>query len=188
MTPQEYILKSIKDHSAAVQKLFPLVDRIETLSNHMITALKKGGKIVFMGNGGSAADCQHLSAEFVGRFQRERQGLPALALTKDTSIITAIGNDYGFENVFSRQVEAMCTPQDLLVGISTSGNSDNVYKAIEAGKNMGLFTVGLTGKNGGRIADACDLPLIVPEEDTARIQEMHILIGHTLCGLVEQSV
>jgi D-sedoheptulose 7-phosphate isomerase len=138
-----------------------------------------------MGNGGSAADSQHLAAEIVGRFKKERMGMASIALTTDSSIITSIGNDYGFEAIFSRQVEAIGNLGDILVGITTTGNSGNVVAAINAGKKMGLVTVGLLGNDGGKLKSLCDHSIIVPSNDTARIQESHILIGHILCEFIE---
>lgn len=145
--------------------------------------LQNGGTIFFMGNGGSAADAQHLAAEFVGRFKAERTGLPAVALTTDTSILTAVGNDYGFEQIFARQVQALVKNGDLVVGLSTSGNSPNVVKAIHEAKRKGAATVGLTGQGGGEMAAICDVCIKVPSNSTARIQETHILIGHIVCAL-----
>jgi len=130
-----------------------------------------------MGNGGSAADCQHIAAELVGRFKRERRGRAAIALTTDSSILTAVGNDYGYENVFSRQVEALCGPRDVLIGISTSENSGNVVRAIETGRQMGVYCVGLLG-GGGKLATLCDTAFVAPVAETARVQELHILGGH----------
>ncbi len=147
--------------------------------------LEAGNKIMLCGNGGSAADAQHIAAELTGRYKIERRGLPAIALTTDTSALTAIGNDYGYEEVFSRQVEALAQKGDLLIGISTSGNSPNVIYAMQKAKEMGCRAVGLSGKGGGKMNDVCDLNIIVPSDDTARIQEMHILIGHIVCQLID---
>jgi D-sedoheptulose 7-phosphate isomerase len=141
-----------------------------------------------MGNGGSAADCQHLAAELVGRFERDRPGLASIALTTDTSILTSVGNDLGFERIFARQVEALGRPGDLLIGLSTSGNSRNVLAALEVGRGMGLRCAGLSGGSGGRLVTATDLCLSVPSGITARIQEAHILIGHMVCDLVETAL
>jgi len=179
------IAAALAEHQRMVTELSGLAGRIAELAQRMRAALAAGGKIVWMGNGGSAADSQHLAAEMVGRFRRERPGLASIALTTDTSILTSVGNDYGFEQVFARQVEALCAPPDILVGISTSGNSRNVIAAIEAGRARGLFTAGLLGGGGGRLGELCEFSLIVPAHDTARIQEAHILIGHLLCELVE---
>jgi D-sedoheptulose 7-phosphate isomerase len=147
--------------------------------------LQFGNKLLLFGNGGSAADAQHLAAEFVGRFVRERAGLPAIALTTDSSILTAVGNDYGFEQVFSRQIEALGRPNDVAIGISTSGNSPNVIEGVKQASKQKLKTIGLTGKDGGAIAKCVDLSIVVACANTARIQECHITIGHILCELVE---
>ncbi len=149
--------------------------------------LRSGGKLLFCGNGGSAADAQHLAAEYVVRFSRERRPLPALALTTDTSILTAAGNDYGFERVFERQVRALGRPGDLLVLHSTSGESLNLVQAARAGREVGLRTVGFLGKGGGRLAQGVDMALVVPGTSTAVIQEMHLMIGHIVCDIVEAS-
>ena len=150
--------------------------------------LRSGGKLLFCGNGGSASDAQHLVAEFVGRFVLERRALPAIALTANTSILTAIGNDYSYEVVFSRQVEALGRPGDVVVGISTSGNSPNVIAAMKKATELGMKTIGLAGKDGGALAKCVDISLVVPAKITARIQECHITIGHILCELVENSL
>lgn len=185
MNTQNLIRQSIDDHQSAVVALFAMIPQIETLAARLKQCLVAGGKIVLMGNGGSAADSQHIAAELVGRFKRERRGLPALALTTDTSILTAVGNDYGYEQVFSRQVEALCGTHDVLIGISTSGNSGNVVHAIETGKQLGIYCVGLLGGSGGKLAALCDMSLVAPVAETARVQELHILIGHILCELLE---
>ncbi len=151
----------------------------------LASVIAQGGKILFCGNGGSAADAQHLAAELVVKLQNDRRPLPAIALTTDTSILTAAGNDYGFREVFARQVLALGTKQDALVGISTSGQSENVLAAITAAKGKGVCTVGLLGRDGGAIAQACDFAVVVPEHDTQRIQECHILIGHLWMELIE---
>lgn len=182
------IMEFLNEHLEVCRKLEVVAPEIERLSRQMITSLHLGGKICWMGNGGSAADSQHLAAEFVGRFRRERRGLASIALTTDASILTAVANDYGYDSVFSRQVEAVCRPDDVLIGISTSGDSRNVISAILAAQRMGTFTAGLTGGSGGNLARAADLSIIVPSHDTGRIQEAHILIGHMLCELVEQEV
>lgn len=150
--------------------------------------LANGHKILLMGNGGSAADSQHMAAEFVGRFLMERKALPAIALTTDTSILTAVGNDYGFDEVFKRQVEALAQPGDMVIGISTSGNSGNVLLALEAARAIGCKTIGLLGRDGGAIAPLVDLNLTVPVQDTPRIQEAHLTIIHILCDLVEKEL
>jgi len=154
----------------------------------LASALKKGHKVLIMGNGGSAADAQHLAAELVGRFLMERKALPAIALTTDTSILTAIGNDYGFDEVFKRQVEALACPGDILIGISTSGNSSNVMRALEAGREIGAITIGLLGRDGGEIGKLVDLALTVPAFETPRIQEAQLFVIHILCDLVEKTL
>ena len=159
--------------------------QIERVAYAIKIALANGKKVLFCGNGGSAADSQHLAAEFVGRFQKERQGLPAIALTVDTSILTAVSNDYGFDKVFVRQVEALGNEGDVLVGISTSGTSPNVLAAVELAKAKGMYCVGMTAANGAKLAELCDECIAVPAKVTARAQEMHILIGHILCELVD---
>lgn len=179
-------LKCISEHLLVIQGVKEnLVPEIERLGEICKEALSKGRKIFFMGNGGSAADSQHLAAELVGRFKKERHGLPAVALTTDTSILTAVGNDYGFEEIFFRQVQALVSKGDVVVGISTSGNSPNVVKAVEWARKKGAVTVGLTGRTGGRLNEVCHLCIKVPSDDAARIQEAHILIGHILCQLIE---
>jgi D-sedoheptulose 7-phosphate isomerase len=151
-------------------------------------ALQGNNKLLIMGNGGSAADAQHFAAELVGRFLRERRALPAVALTTDSSILTAVGNDYGFDEVFKRQVEALAVPGDVVIGISTSGNSENVCRALQAAAQAGCKTVGLLGRDGGRLAGMVDLGLIVPARHTPFIQEAHVTIIHLLCDLVEQQL
>ena len=154
----------------------------------LIHALQKGHKILTMGNGGSAADAQHFAAEMVGRFLMERKALPAIALTTDTSILTAVGNDYGFDDVFKRQVEALAEPGDVLIGISTSGNSTNIKRAFEVGTEVGAKTIGLLGRDGGEIVSKADFSLTVSSLETPRIQEAHLVIIHILCDLVEKGL
>ena len=148
-------------------------------------ALSRGNKVLFCGNGGSAADAQHLAAELMGRFLFDRRPMPAVALTVDTSALTAIGNDYGYEHVFSRQLRGIAQPGDILVAISTSGNSPNVIHAIEAARDLGLKSVGLTGADGGRMKPLCDICIVVPSDRTNHIQEMHIAVGHAMCQEIE---
>jgi D-sedoheptulose 7-phosphate isomerase len=161
-------------------------EKINNVANIMINALKNGKKIVFFGNGGSAADAQHIAAELSGRFLKERKGLAGLALTTDTSVLTAIGNDYGYDIVFERQVEALCNKEDVLVGISTSGNSKNIIKGLLKGKELNCTLVSLTGREGGKIKNISDYNLNIDSDVTARIQEMHILVGHILCEIIDQ--
>jgi len=182
---QDIIHSALIAHQSVIAQLEPLVPAIHSLGDRMRHCLKAGGKILLMGNGGSAADSQHIAAEIVGRYKRERKGLPAIALTTDTSILTSVGNDYGFEHVYSRQVEALCGERDIVIGISTSGNSANVVAGIEAARRIGAYTVAFTGSGGGRLGTLCDLTLAMPSADTPRIQEAHILIGHILCELAE---
>jgi D-sedoheptulose 7-phosphate isomerase len=151
-------------------------------------ALQAGGKILLMGNGGSAADAQHIAAELVGRFERQRRALPAIALTANTSTLTAIANDYDYTQLFSRQLEAWLAPLDLVIGISTSGNSANVIAAMECARRAGVKTVGLTGEDGGELAASVNLCIRVPSRNTARIQESHILIGHILCRIIDDQI
>jgi len=160
--------------------------RIDVVARRMAATLRRGGKILLFGNGGSAADAQHLAAEFVGRFARDRQALAALALTTDTSALTSIGNDLGFDQIFARQVAALGRPGDVVVAISTSGNSPNVVKGVEAARRLGCITVGLIGGSGGALAKIVEEAFIVPSNETPRIQETHITLGHALCALVEE--
>jgi len=176
------------EHLDAIGQLAPMAGQIEQVAEQMIACLRGGGRIFFMGNGGSAADSQHLAAEFVGRFQLERQPLPSIALTTDTSVLTAIANDYGYESVFERQIAGLARPGDVIVGISTSGNSGNVLRGIAKARELGAYTVGMTGGKGGALVAACDDCLCVPSPRAARIQEAHILIGHALCELVEETL
>lgn len=165
-----------------------LQDQICATTDMVTETISSGGKVLVFGNGGSAADSQHFAAELVGRFRRERKGVPAIALTTDTSALTAIGNDYGFDSIFSRQVEALAQPGDVVIGLSTSGNSANVMKAMQAARAAGCKTVGLLGRDGGALADSVDLALVVAAEETSHIQECHIVIIHLLCELVEQAL
>lgn len=162
-----------------------LVNEIQGASEAVLKSLTNGGKVIFMGNGGSASDAQHLSAEFVGRFVKERKPLAAISLATDTSALTAIGNDYGYEQIFSRQLEAIAKEGDVVIGISTSGNSENVFKALETGRRLKCFTIGLLGKDGGKCKSICDIDITINSDVTARIQEAHIFIGHILCELID---
>lgn len=181
------IKQRFEEHLAVANAVMQsdILQQIERIAAAIKQALANGNKVLFCGNGGSAADSQHLAAEFVGRFQKERQGLPAIALTVDTSILTAVGNDYGFDRVFARQVEALGQAGDVLVGISTSGNSPNVVQTIELAQAKGMYCVGMTAAGGGKMKQICDECIAVPAQVTARAQEMHILIGHILCELVD---
>ncbi len=175
------------EESCRVKQRFSeeLKDQIVSLAEQMAAALAAGGTIYWMGNGGSAADAQHLAAELVGRLHRVRRGLAAVALATNASILTAVANDTSYADVFARQVEALARPGDVLVGLSTSGNSENVLRALQVGKEKNVLTVGWTGEPGGRLAEVAHLCLRVPSHDTQRIQEAHITIGHIVCGLVE---
>ena len=185
MTSSENLQKAITEHQAMFAKLAVLIPQISQIAEELKACLKRGGKILLMGNGGSAADSQHIAAEIVGRFKKERRGLAAIALTTDTSIITSVGNDYGYDYIFARQIESLCRPEDVVVGITTSGNSKNVVAAIEEANRLGATTIGLTGGTGGKLNDLCKFNLIMPSSDTPRIQEAHIFVGHSLCELLE---
>ncbi len=163
-------------------------DPLKEASLLTIEVLKRGNKILLCGNGGSAADAQHIAAELTGRYKTERRGLPAIALTTDTSALTAISNDYGYTRVFDRQLEALANKGDLLIGISTSGNSENIISALKLAKKLGCKTLGFSGHDGGKMNDMCDVNLVVPSNDTPRIQEMHILFGHTLCQIIDNQL
>jgi D-sedoheptulose 7-phosphate isomerase len=187
------MIADVKSQLQAHRALFELIERemtplIADMASMLAETLKGGNKLLVMGNGGSAADAQHFAAEIVGRFKLERPALPALALSTDTSILTAIGNDYGFDQIFSRQVEALATAGDVVVGISTSGNSPNVLKALQLARERGCRTIGLLGRDGGSIKALCDLALVVPTDDTPRVQEAHIAIIHIVCDLVERKL
>jgi len=183
-------IQEILQESSAVKNQVSLqcAADIEKAIEIIIGALKKGGKLILCGNGGSAADAQHIAAELVGRFKEERKALAAIALTTDTSILTAIGNDYGYKYVFKRQVEALANKGDILLAISTSGNAPNVIEVVELANKIGLKTIALTGGSGGKLAKAATLSIIVPSVKTPRIQESHIAIGHIICELVEETL
>jgi len=180
------VVSVIDEHLSIVSQVKDLAPAITQVARKMIAVLRGGGKVLWMGNGGSAADSQHLAGELVGRFARERRGLASVALTTDTSILTAVANDYCFDRVFSRQIEALCFPQDMVVAISTSGNSKNVLFGVSAAKKIGAYTVGLSGESG-KLAEMADMCISVPTHNTARIQEAHILVGHILCDSVERA-
>ena len=182
------IMYELSSHKEVVEKVIEsLHEDIEKVCEISQTTISAGNKIILMGNGGSAADAQHIAAEFTGRYKVERRGLPAIALTTDTSALTAIGNDYGYKHVFSRQVEAIAKKGDLLIGISSTGNSENVIEAFKKGKEIGCKSIGLSGKGGGLFNTQCDFNLVVPSQDTPRVQEMHILIGHIICQIIDNS-
>ncbi|MGH1397903.1 MAG: D-sedoheptulose 7-phosphate isomerase [Alphaproteobacteria bacterium] len=177
------------EHLTVAEKAFQtLKPDFERMLDVCATAVSNGGKILFFGNGGSAADAQHLATELTIRYISDRKPIPAIALTTDTSALTAAGNDYGFDHIFSRQLEALGNAGDIAIGISTSGNSQNVLNALKSATNKNMTTIGLTGNNGGKMNDLCDITLTAPSTTTARIQEIHILIGHLLCGALEQKL
>lgn len=182
------VIEELYEHRNLIQKVIEnLSGDIETACRVMVSALKDGKKVLIAGNGGSAADAQHIAAELSGRFVKERKALPGIALTVDTSALTAIANDYGYHHVFSRQVEALAQPGDLFIGISTSGNSQGILNAFETATKIGCKTLGLSGRDGGKMNGICDLNIVVPSDVTARIQEMHILIGHIMCKAVDDA-
>ncbi len=178
----------LRDHLELFGRLSILAEPVRAATDRIARSLSSGHKLLLCGNGGSAADSQHLAAEFTGRFVNDRKPLAAIALTTDTSALTCIGNDYGFDEVFSRQVMALGRPGDCLLAISTSGNSQNVIRAAEAARAAGLHTIGLLGRDGGKLLALCDVPIVVPSATTARIQEAHIFIGHALCAMVEEAL
>jgi D-sedoheptulose 7-phosphate isomerase len=188
MTASREEIRQQLQESARVKQAFSdmLVDRILQFAQKCTASLRAGGKIVFFGNGGSAADALHLAAELVVKLRDDRRALAALALTANPSILTAAGNDYGFELVFARQIESLVSPQDVLVALSTSGNSANILRAVDAGRARGAFVAALTGETGGALASKVDLLLNVPSRDPQRIQEAHITVGHIACSLIEQ--
>ena len=184
---QSIIKFEFEEHLKTSQATFESIGHsLEVAAQRCIDCLKNGNKILLFGNGGSAADAQHIAAELVGRYKTERKGLAAIALTTDTSALTAIGNDYGYHRVFDRQVEALANTGDVAIGISTGGSSANVINALKLAKNLGCKTIGFSGRDGGEMNDICDTNIVVPAQDTARIQEMHIVIGHTICHLIDQ--
>jgi len=181
----EIIKSELNLHSEVFSKMETLSSSIESIAKLAIDSIKSNGKIIIFGNGGSAADAQHIAAELVGRYKVSRKGLSALALTTDTSALTAISNDFGYENVFKRQLEALLNKNDLVIGISTSGNSHNVLNALDYAKSIHAKVVGFSGAHGGKMNEICDINLVIPSDDTPRIQEMHIFVGHTLCHLID---
>jgi len=180
------IEQELSEHIETSKLLKNLIPEIEKVSKLAIQTLEKGAKILIFGNGGSAADAQHIAAELVGRFKDVRNGLPCIALTTDTSAITSIGNDFGFDLIYQRQLEALASKNDLVIGISTSGNSENIINALRYAKEINLKTIGLSGSSGGRMNDVCTHNIVIPSSNTPRIQEMHIFVGHTLCSLIDQ--
>jgi D-sedoheptulose 7-phosphate isomerase len=188
---RNYITDQIQDTQRVMSAMLAddeLLTRVEAAAEACIVSLKNGGKILLAGNGGSAADAQHIAAEFVSRFAFDRPGLPAIALTTDTSILTAIGNDYGYDKLFARQLQAHAREGDVFIAYSTSGKSPNVIAAMQEAKSRGVVCIGMTGNRGGQMKDVCDYYLNVPSADTPKIQEGHAVLGHILCGLVEQAI
>jgi D-sedoheptulose 7-phosphate isomerase len=180
--------RNLTEHLAMCQHLAALDAHVDQAINACVYSLRGGGKLMLCGNGGSAADSQHLAAEFTGRFIKDRPPIAAIALSTDTSALTCIANDYSFDAIFARQVQAIGKPGDCLIAISTSGNSGNVLAAVAAAKALGITCIGLLGRDGGKLKAECDIAIVVPSQVTARIQEAHILIGHSLCGAVEQQL
>lgn len=187
MDPRQFLAEQFAEHEKTVNDTRSVVsDAFGHLADACTNSLENGGKILFFGNGGSAADAQHLAAELVVRYRVNGRALAALALTTDTSTLTACANDYSYDDIFSRQVEALARPGDVAIGITTSGSSPNVLKALEAARRMGCVAAGLSGRDGGKLVGLADPLIVVPSKVTARIQEMHILIGHALCDVLEQ--
>ncbi len=186
---KERIAKDIRDGIAVKERiLLELLPQIEKAALQLIACVQAGKKILFFGNGGSASDSQHIAAEFVGRYEKERRALAAIALTTDTSILTAVGNDYGFDKIFSRQVEALGQKGDIAFALSTSGNSKNAILGLQKAKELGMYTIGLMGRDGGAMKSAVDLAIVIPSEKTSRIQESHIMIGHILCERIDEAL
>lgn len=186
--PSSVFSQAIEDHLSVIGSLREQQSVLQRIAREMAGAILSEKKVLWCGNGGSAADSQHLAAELMGRFRRERKAFPSIALTTDTSILTAVANDYGYERVFQRQVEALCVRGDVLVGLSTSGVSKNVCAALQTARHIGAFTVAFTGDDGGELAGIANVALRVASKDTARIQEAHLLCGHMLCDWLERSV
>jgi D-sedoheptulose 7-phosphate isomerase len=183
----KYIIQNeLNEHIKTANLLYKLTDLLACSAQLCIDCLKGGGKILIFGNGGSAADAQHIAAELVGRYKTNRKGLPAIALTTDSSALTSIGNDFGYEHVFDRQVEAIANKGDVVIGISTTGKSGNVINALKLASRLNCTTIGFSGHDGGEMNKICNVNLVAPSEDTPRIQEMHIIIGHTICHLIDQ--
>jgi D-sedoheptulose 7-phosphate isomerase len=188
MSSSELIHQTIAEHTVTVAKFEEVCSNvIDQMGEEVVECLKQGGKICFFGNGGSAADAQHFATEFVVRFVENRKGLPSIAFTTDTSIITACANDFGYEAIYARQIEALCDKKDIAVGITTSGNSDNVIRGLEFAKSLGMKTFAFTGQSGGKCADIADCLLAVPSDITARVQECHLIAGHLICDIAEKA-
>ena len=184
---KETIEHEFEKHIQIASELYLLTDLIASSAKLCINCLKNGGKILLFGNGGSASDAQHIAAELVGRYKIDRRGLGAIALNTDTSAITSIGNDFGYDKIFYRQLESLANPGDVVIGISTSGSSKNILVAIDLAKKLKCKTIGLTGRAENKLNEICDITLNIPSTDTPRIQEMHILLGHILCNLIDQA-
>jgi D-sedoheptulose 7-phosphate isomerase len=178
--------RALAEHARVFDGIAALAPAIEACATRAAECIERGGKILFCGNGGSAGDAQHLAAELVGRLVRDRRALPGLALSTDSSALTCIANDFGFDEVFARQVEGIGRPGDVLIAISTSGNSTNVVRAVQAARQLGIYVVGFLGRDGGKLGPLVDLAVTVASEETARIQEAHIFLGHVMCARIEQ--
>jgi D-sedoheptulose 7-phosphate isomerase len=188
---RQYILQQLEemqDAIAAMRGDASLLSRVEMAAKDCVACLQRGNRLLLAGNGGSAADAQHIAAELVGRFAFDRPGLPAIALTTDTSILTAVSNDYGYENVFARQVQALGSKGDVFIGYSTSGRSLNILRALEEARKREIICIGLTGTRGGPMRELCDHLLEVPTDTTAKVQVGHLIVGHALCGLIENTI
>lgn len=189
MNLSKQISDHFSEHLRVIEEAAQLnLESIQIAARKIAASLQNGGTLFWCGNGGSAADSQHLAAELVGRFKKDRKALRSIALTTDTSVITCVANDYSYEEIFSRQLEALARAGDVLLAISTSGNSENVLAALKSAKELEVITISLLGRNGGKAKALADLPIIIPSESTARIQEAHILIGHIICDLIEQEL
>jgi D-sedoheptulose 7-phosphate isomerase len=188
MQKAELYFNLLREHKAVCAKLNEIASDVTKAGEMIVDTIRSKNKILICGNGGSASDAQHMAAELVGTFEKEREALPAIALTTDTSILTAVGNDYGFDTIFSRQIESLSVAGDILLGISTSGNSKNVIVAMEAAKKRRVKSIGLLGNNGGALASKCDMVVIVPDSVTARIQEAHIFIIHFWAAYIEKEL
>ncbi|PTX57735.1 D-sedoheptulose 7-phosphate isomerase [Litoreibacter ponti] len=188
MDYETVIRERFRETAQNYEKLTANAEQIQKVSLEIVARMRRGGCVYFCGNGGSAADAQHLAAELQGRFLHDRRPLSSIALTTNTSTLTAIGNDYGYAQIFDRQLRGLGQTEDVLVGLSTSGNSENIMLAMATAREMGIYAVGLTGSTGGAMADACDTCIRVPADHTARIQEMHIAVGHMMCEIVEQEL
>jgi D-sedoheptulose 7-phosphate isomerase len=180
--------EAIREHQSMMASLVEVWPSLVAAADAVIERVKAGGAVFWFGNGGSATQALHFATELVGRFERERRGIRAYALVADTSLITAVANDYSFDVIFARQIESLCRPGDVAVGLSTSGNSANVLQGVDAAASLGALTVGFTGDDGGKLARSVDIPIVVPHPRTCRIQEAHLFLGHTLCELVEAAV